>query len=359
MDTSRYLPFATDSDASYQRPGLRPQTPYHMVWLATNACNARCVHCSTNAAKRLPGELTTAEAISMFDQLAQMGVLDVAVSGGEPLVREDIFELLAYAIRLRIRVGVGSNGSPVTPTIVRQLKEVGVNRLQISIDGLEETHDRARRWPGLYQKSVRAIELGLAAGLHVHVCFTAHRMNHADLGKVIDCCAEWGVQRFNLSRFVPTGRGTSVLDLAPQEWRAVVGVYEAKRAEYGHRMQFTTHLAQLVLTEPELNCLDAFIGCQAGVGQGCIGPQGQVTPCVMLPIVVGRLRDMPLSEIWNTSPVIRALRERSNVKGQCQTCLHRAKCGGCRAVAYAYTGDYLAADPRCWNSPEAQERSLV
>jgi MoaA/NifB/PqqE/SkfB family radical SAM enzyme len=199
-----------------------------MVWLATNACNARCVHCSTAAAKRLPGELTTAEAMGMFEKLTSLGVFDVAVSGGEPLARGDIFEILEYAAGLRIRLGLGSNGSPVTPHVVRRLKDVGLDRLQISIDGLEGTHDQARRWPGLFRKSVQAIHMALTEGLRVHVCFTAHRLNYQELGQVIDQCAQWGVRRFNMSRFVPTGPGAKSLDLTPGEWKHLVSL------DFGH-----------------------------------------------------------------------------------------------------------------------------
>lgn len=327
---------------------FRPRLPYHIVWLATNACNARCVHCSSDAAKRLPHELTTVEAKSMFDDLARLGVFDVAISGGEPLTRRDIFEVIAHAAALGIRLGLGSNGSTVTPHVARRLKSLGLDRLQISIDGLEETHDRARRWQGLFQQSMRAIKIGQNEGLRVHVCFTAHRMNYRELGKVIDLCFTWGVQRFNMSRLVPTGRGDVSLDLTPGEWQEIVDAFETKRAEYSGRMEFTTHLAQLILTDPALDCQSGFIGCQAGLGQGCIGPEGDVAPCVMMPVVVGNIREKSLKEIRDNSPLIRALQDRSNLKGWCQTCGLREKCGGCRGVAYSYTGDPFAADPRCW-----------
>ena len=329
-------------------PAFRPQVPIHMVWLATAACNARCVHCSTAASKRRPGELTTTEAFHLFDQMAAMGVFDVAVSGGEPLTRRDIYDVLAHATGLGIRLGLGSNGSPVTPRVVHRLRAVGLHRLQISIDGLEATHDQARRWPGLFHKSAHAIALGLDAGLRVHVCFTAHRLNVHELDAVIDQCLAWGVHRFNLSRVVPTGRGGPELDLTPLEWRDVVTAFEAKRRAYADQIEFSTHLAQQILVNPELACLPGFAGCQAGRGQGFIGAEGEVMPCVLLPVVIGNVRERPLAEIWEASPVIRSLQDRTQLSGWCGTCSVRETCGGCRGVAYAYTGNYLAADPRCW-----------
>jgi len=346
---------STDPDpatrpASMHTPFL-PRLPYHVVWLATNACNARCVHCSSDAAKRLPGELTTEEARRMFADLARLGIFDVAVSGGEPLTRPDIFEVMEFARSQGIRIGLGSNGSTITPKVVERLKRLGLDRLQISIDGLPETHDRARRWPGLFARSRRAIKLGVEGGLRVHVCFTAHRMNHTELPELIDQAVEWGIRRFNMSRLVPTGRGDAALDLTPAEWERLVAVFEEKRREYRDRIDFSTHLAQLVLAAPELTCDSGFIGCQAGIGQGCIDSLGNVSPCVMLPVPLGNIREQSFDDLWENSPVTQSLRERSSLRGACGSCDLRDRCGGCRGVAYAYTGDYLATDPRCWRWP--------
>ena len=289
----------------------------------------------------------------MLTELASLGVFDMAFSGGEALVRGDIFALVAHATEHRIRVGLGSNGSTVNRRVVAQLRSAGLHRLQISIDGLEPTHDLARRWRGLFAKAERAIQIGLDGGLRVHVCFTAHRLNHTELAAVIDWCGEWGVHAFNLSRFIPTGRGTRALDLTTREWRDVTALFEAKRRELSNRMQFSTHLAQLVLADPELNCVPGFVGCQAAAGQACIGPEGEVSPCVMLPLIVGNIRERSFAEIWTKSPELIALRDRSRLEGRCNTCRLRAKCGGCRAVAYAYTGNPLASDPRCWRDEAA------
>ena len=329
-------------------PVYQPQTPFHMVWLATNACNARCVHCSSDALRCRPAELTTEEARKMLSDLREMGVLDLVVSGGEPLLRKDLFELIAYATQIGLRVGLGSNGSTITESVAQRLRAVGLDRLQISIDGTEKIHDLARRWRGLFSRSVRAIEIGIRNGLHLHVCFTVHRLNRGELRRVVELCRQLGVRRFNCSRFVPTGRGDSELDLSVDEWRGVAEEVEQLRREHAGHLEFSTHLAQLVLLDPAAACLPGFAGCQAGAGQGCIGPEGEVMPCVLLPIVAGNLKERPLREIWENSPVLRELRDRSLLKGYCHDCDVRDKCGGCRAVAFAYTGDCLAADPRCW-----------
>jgi AdoMet-dependent heme synthase len=334
--------------ASPHLPIFRPAAPYHMVWLATNACNARCVHCSSDSLKCHPEELTTDEARHMLEEMREFGVVDLAISGGEPLVRADIISIVDFAATLGLRVGLGSNGSTITEDTAQRLVDAGLHRLQVSIDGLSATHDRARRWIGLFDRAMRAIEIARAAGLRVHVCFTAHRMNHLELASIVDACVSWGIQRFNLSRLVPTGRGSPELDLTPLEWRDVVLQLESLRQKYADRMEFSTHLAQLALLNTESVCAPAFVGCQAGLGQGCIGTQGEVMPCVMLPVVAGNIRQKPLREIWERSDLLVALRDRTRLGGYCHDCELRERCGGCRGVAYAYTGDPLAADPRCW-----------
>jgi len=290
----------------------------------------------------------------MLTELRELGVFDLAVSGGEPLLRGDLFELLEYATQIGLRVGLGSNGSTITDVVAQRLRALGLDRLQISIDGTQDIHDLARRWRGLFARSVRAIEIGIRAGLNVHVCFTVHRLNRQEIPRVVDLCRLLGVRRFNCSRFVPTGRGDTHLDLPTEEWRKVAEEIERLRQENTAQLEFSTHLAQMVLLDPEAACKPGFVGCQAAVGQGCIGPEGEITPCVLLPIVAGNLRDRSLREIWEHSPVLRELRERSHLKGPCHSCNLRERCGGCRAVAFAYTGDHLATDPRCWRGSHHQ-----
>jgi radical SAM protein with 4Fe4S-binding SPASM domain len=319
-----------------------------MVWLSTNACNARCLHCSSASAKRTADELTTAEICRLLRELAEFGVLDLAVSGGEPLVRSDIFTVLECAVQSGLSVGVGSNGSTVTPERTRRLRDLGLSRIQFSLDGPKECHDRIRVWPGLYDKVLTAIELSSAIGLRVHVCCTICRLNVHALEELAAIVADRGVLRLNLSRFVPTGRGSQALDLTPSEWKEVIHRCAALRARYAGRMDVVGHLAQEVLVRPELVDTACFAGCQAGSGQGCISANGTVYPCVLLPVPVGNVRTTPFSQIWENSEVLQELRARTSLEGKCGTCRVRAHCGGCRAVAYAKTGDWRAADPRCW-----------
>lgn len=335
------------------RPGLSlpvlvAETPLHMVWLTTNACNARCQHCSSNSAKRSRDELSTTEVLQMLDEFAEVGVVDLGISGGEPLLRKDLFVVIRHARSLGMTVGVGSNGTTVTESVARRLEQSEVNRFQLSLDGLEPSHDRLRCWPGMFQRVLRSVNLVLERGIRTHVCCTITRLNHTELESFTALMAGLGVHRINFSRYVPTGRLAGQLDLAMAEWRRVIELCVRLRDEYRGRLEIVTHLAQQVLVDPEVADMRSFVGCQAGRAQGCVTANGTVIPCVLLPIPLGNVRSAPFGEIWRNAGVVRELQARSGLKGACGCCPHRSRCGGCRAVAYARTGDYLATDERCW-----------
>jgi AdoMet-dependent heme synthase len=337
--------------------GYRPTAPFHMVWLATDGCNARCLHCSSGSTRRSPEELTTAEAKDLMTQFAGIGVVDLAVSGGEPLLRRDLFDVIGYARDLGMSVGIGSNGGRLTGRQAAQLADSGINRFQVSLDGPKAAHDRLRRWPGLFERVLDTIDTVAALGIRVHVCCTITRLNVDELEEFVSFLATRPIRRINFSRYVPTGRGTALLDLDDSRWRDVLQRCTALRDAYFGRLEITTHLAQQILVDPCVGHMPGFIGCQAAVGQGCVTATGDVLPCVLLPIPMGNIRRRPFVEIWRDSPVAANLRNRAELRGACGTCALRERCGGCRAVAYARTGDYLATDPRCWLPTEPTPRT--
>jgi AdoMet-dependent heme synthase len=330
----------------------RPARPIHMVWLATNACTARCLHCSSNSAKRSADELTTAEAIDMVDQLADSGVVDLGISGGEPLLRHDLFAVISRAKARGMSVGVATNGAKLPGALANRLASLELNRLQVSLDGPPAEHDKLRRWPGLYERAVASIRTARRAGLRVHVCCTITSLNVDVLASFVESLTLLDVQRLNFSRYVPTGRGTDALDLSNSRWRNVIEQCAALKNQYRGQLEVVTHLAQQILVDAEVTDMPAFIGCQAGRGQGCISSNGTVLPCVLLPLPLGNLRQASFREIWENSPAIRLLQDRNRLKDNCGGCGIRERCGGCRAVAFAHTGDFLASDPRCWLSAD-------
>ena len=186
------------------------------------------------------------------------------------------------------------------------------------------------------------------AGLRVHVCCTITSLNVDVLDSFVESLTYLNVQRLNFSRYVPTGRGTDGLDLPDGRWRSVVEQCAVLKTRYLGRLEIVTHLAQQILVDDEVADMPAFIGCQAGRGQGCISANGTVLPCVLLPIPLGNVRKSSFREIWESAPVVRLLQDREHLQDKCGDCGVRDRCGGCRAVAFARTGDFLASDPRCW-----------
>ncbi len=321
----------------------RPKYPLHVVIILDHRCNLTCTHCSSNAGPGHGGGFDTARARDLIDQLADVGVLDVALSGGEPLLRKDLESLIAHARARGLAVGTSTNGFALTHRRARHLAVAGLSRLQVSIDGPEDIHDRIRG-PGAFQAAARAVVQARDAGLRTHVCFTAMASNQAYLDETIDIAARLGARGFNLSQYIATGRGTAREDLSAAQARQVLETWIAARRRHP-AMHFTAHSAGLSDLGEEWR--DA--GCQAGISIACVTARGDVTPCVMMPLSLGRLDRRGFREIWENAPLLRKLRARA-VDGACRACVHRRGCGGCRAASLAATGDPLGGDPRCWRA---------
>lgn len=320
-----------------------PSFPLHFVFILGYKCNLACVHCSSNADSRGSLGYSTEEASNILKQMAKIGVVDVAFSGGEPLLRRDLEDLVRFASVNGLSTGTSTNGYAVTERRAHSLKAAGLGRLQVSLDGTQEAHERVRG-KGSFDRAVSAIRVSLNAGLRTHICFTAMRSNAHLLPEMINLALELGVDGFNLSQFVPTGRGAASEALAPLTAKRLLEVWLDARARYP-ALHLTAHSSGLAALSPETQPCRG--GCQAGISIGCITPDGDVTPCVMFPLSLGNLKDRPLAEIWANSPIVGTLKSRS-VKGGCASCAHRTACGGCRATAWALTGDMMAEDPSCW-----------
>lgn len=322
-----------------------PAYPLHVVLIVTNRCNLRCTHCSSAAGEASREELTRAELERIIAELSDLGVVDLALSGGEPLMYPDLPDLISFARAAGMRVGTSTNGAPLTARRAERLRDAGLSRLQISIDGPAPVHDRIRG-RGSFARAVTAVERSLAAGLRTHLCFTAMRSNHAYLGDVIELARSMGVDGFNLSQFVPVGRGCLEEDLRPSESLELMRRWASERRK-SPQIAFYAHLSGLAAVDLEAASAPGFIGCQAGIHIACVTALGDVLPCVMFPLALGNVRKQSFREIWEGSPVVADLRARVLGDG-CGSCSHRLRCGGCRAAAYIHTGDYRADDPRCW-----------
>jgi radical SAM protein with 4Fe4S-binding SPASM domain len=329
-----------------------PASPLHVVVVLSDACNLRCVHCSTAAGPRQRNGFSHDEAVRLLDDLARFGVIDVSLSGGEPLMREDLAELVRHGTSVGMRVGTSTNGTLLSARRAAELRDAGLSRLQVSLDGREATHDRIRG-RGSFAAAVRAIRTSVEAELFTRVCFTAMRENHRDFPAVVAVAAEHGARGVNLSQFVGVGRGRAESQLGPQEARGLVAAWLSARALYPG-VNFCAHLATLALADASVRNIPGFIGCHAGIYIACVCADGSVTPCVMMATVIGNVRDRPFSAIWSSSGLVRRLRDRQ-LEGRCGPCPLRWSCGGCRAAAFASGGDPLSSDPTCWiDAPMAE-----
>jgi radical SAM protein with 4Fe4S-binding SPASM domain len=332
------------------------QAPLYGAWEVTHHCNAHCVHCYSDSGPRASraGELATAEALALIDQLADAGVLILAFSGGEPLLRKDWPALVERAVAHGLGVNIGTNGSSVTPAIARRIRALGVKSVTVSIDSHDPaTHERFRGLPGLFDRAVRAVRLLVAEGVRVVVGFTPTRLNWQDGPGVIALAARLGAAAVNLSEYVPAGRGKLDLALTPDELRRVLGDWIELRERYKNKLQVIWHDCRVGMLVPEGEKRD-YVGCGAGRLVARILPDGTVTPCVFLPTPIGTFRERTFRDMWAHSELLLRFRERQgHVSGNCGSCEHLGVCGGCRAVAYAYSeGDPFAGDPHCWVKPE-------
>jgi radical SAM protein with 4Fe4S-binding SPASM domain len=355
------------------RKPLSIYAPFLVVWDFTHKCNLGCRHCYSNSGIPSKNELTTKESLMVVDQLADFGVTALAFSGGEPLTRDDFFEVAAHAIKRGLYVSVATNGTLLSKENVKRLKKIGVNYVEVSIDGSSsESHDSFRGVPGAFAKAVDGLKTCVEEDLCACIATTATKSNLGEIPEILDLAAEIGAERFTYFNFIPTGRGKGIRkeDLSPEEREKLMG-YLLERILKGNKVTILTTAPQLARValqcqsgkgeiamsmahmqtakvSKRAGALADFIGgCGAGRLYCSISPQGDVHPCVFLPLNVGSLKTQKFGDIWLNSQLFNMLRNRANLTGACGKCYYKYICGGCRARAFAYNNDILSSDPGC------------
>ena len=347
--------------------------PFLVVWDFTHNCNLNCKHCYSNSGATRETELTTKEAMEVVDQLADAGVIALAFSGGEPLSRKDFFEVARHAANRGLYVSVATNGTLLTKENVQKLKEAKINYVEVSIDGATaETHDSFRGVPSAFDKAVAGLKRCVEADLCVCIATTATKSNIDEMPEILDLAEEIGAARFTYFNFIPTGRGKEHYDqdLSPEE-REKLMLYLLDRMSKGYKVTILTtapqlarvalqcqgpgdmatmsmaHMQTVKVSKKAVPLADFIGGCGAGRLYCSLSPQGDVHPCVFLPINVGNLKKEKFGEVWLNSKLFNALRNRDNLKGACGKCDYKYICGGCRARANAYKKDIMASDVGC------------
>lgn len=348
-------------------PAAAPAAIPHVVaWNLTERCNLACAHCYIAAGPwhRSDGELSTAEVRRIAEEILALNPSPLFVlSGGEPLLRDDLEEIAAHASSAGATVVVGTNGTRLTAERIASLQGAGVTGVAVSIDSLRERyHDRFRHGGGALADTLAAVERMRAAKLDFVVQTTVTAGNRGEVREIAEWAAEAGAVCFNLYFLVETGRGEGMRGLPPADNEALLGDLVDLQRELRGRMMVRSKCQPQIMRliherDPESPLAHYATRCPCGVQYCRITPDGKVTPCPYLPEVAGDLRRQGFAEVWRESDLFLRLRG-GDLGGKCGRCEYRAVCGGCRARAFAGSGDPLAADESCAYEP-AGDRPLV
>lgn len=328
-----------------------------LAWELTRRCNLRCRQCRASACgEPLPGEFTTEESIELLEEIANFSKPAIIFTGGEPLLRADLDVLVRRACSLGLRALVATNGTLLDIARARELKDAGVVRVSISLDGnTPELHDSFRGEQGAFEGALRGIEALRSASLPFQINTTITRRNAHILRDMIKLAESLGAKALHIFLLVPTGRGREIEDegITAREYERLL--LEFIRAEEKSPLELKATCAPHYFRIASVRGADlkGRRGCLGGIHFCFISYDGIVSPCGYLELDCGSVRKEKFPNIWKNSSVLRDLRDFDKYKGKCGRCGYVVLCGGCRARAYARTGDYLQEEPFCAYHPRS------
>ena len=342
--------------------------PLRMIaWELTRGCNLACVHCRASAERGpYPGELSTQECLGVMDEIASISKPVIILTGGEPLLRPDIFDLARYGTDKGFRMVMATNGTLMTEEMVQKMKVSGIQRISVSLDGpSSETHDAFRKVKGSFESSLKGIELAKKGGLDFQINTTITQMNLHLIADILKLAVDLGAVAHHIFLLVPTGRGKELQDqeISALDYEKTLNWFYEQRERVPLQLKATCAphyyriLRQRAKKEgkkitPKEYGLDAMTrGCLGGISFCFLSHVGQVQPCGYLELDCGNVRKQSFKDIWENSPVFLNLRDTDSYKGKCGICEYRKVCGGCRARAYESLGDYLGEEPYCIYEP--------
>lgn len=325
------------------------KAPFILAWELTSACNLDCMHCRASATREgKPGELSTEEGRRLLEELSKAGTRMVILSGGEALMRPDVFELAGLGTSLGMRMTLATNGSLVNPETASRIREAGIVRVSVSLDGVTAgMHDNFRGREGAFELALEGIHNLIAAGLPVQVNTTVAAANVEQMDDFPAFLESLGVMAWHVFFLVPTGRGRDMEPAAVREYRSMLeGFY---RVYQGARIECKATCApQFYRMLAERGDPVRTRGCLAGTGFGFVSSTGIIQPCGFLQIPCGDIREKGFCAAWEGSETLHLLRDDSKLRGRCGACEYKEVCGGCRARAYETLGDLSEEDPICW-----------
>jgi radical SAM protein len=344
------------------------ERPFLAIWEVTQACDLSCVHCRASAQpNRHPMELSTEEGKRLIDQIAALEVPVFVLTGGDPIKRPDLFELIAHARKVGVRVSLTPSATPLlTRDVVFRLKDAGLARMAVSMDGAcAETHDAFRGMSGSFARTLDAVRWANEAGLPVQINTTFSRRNIGEIDQIVELMEQLKITLWSVFFLVPTGRGKLNDLLNADEFEQVFArlhalqktvSFDIKTTEAQH---YRRYLLQQRAEERRAGAVDlspeklpdtigrAPRGLNDGKGFVFISHTGEVFPSGFLPMTAGNIRLQPLAEIYRESPLFKRLRDAANLEGKCGACEFKNICGGSRARAYALTGNPFGEEPCC------------
>lgn len=355
------------ADSKMMEHGQIRHQPRLVAWEVTRNCNLNCVHCRA-AASRGPyeGEPDTAKCFQILDQIEEVGKPIIILTGGEPLLRQDVFELARHGTEKGLRMVMATNGTLITKEIAERMKSSGIQRVSVSLDGADaEQHDRFRKVAGAFDGALKGIEILKNEGIEFQINTTITRHNVEQAEAMLRLTVRLGAAAHHIFLLVPTGRAKDMTDqeIDAQEYEKLLHWFYDMRREVPIHLKATCapHYYRVLRQEAHKRGekvdyatygLDAVTrGCLGGTSFCFISHVGIVQPCGYLELDCGDLKNATFRDVWEDSAIFRKLRDFSAYKGKCGRCEYLRFCGGCRARAYESTGDFLQEEPLCTYQP--------
>ncbi|MCF8721037.1 radical SAM/SPASM domain-containing protein [Nitrospina gracilis] len=343
-------------------PNNSPYRAYSISWNITKRCNLNCEHCYLDADFRggfRVDELTTQQCFNVIDQIAEVNPnAFLILTGGEPLLRPDIYDITRYAADRKFMVVLGTNGTIITRENAKKIKESGAHGVGISIDSMDAVkHDQFRGVSKAWEKSMEAFDILNDVGVDFLIQMSVSDMNYKEIPDVIAYAEKIGAVAFNLYFLVCTGRGQGNTDISNAAYEEALKILYQEQMKYKGRLMINSKCAPQYKRVVYENDPDSVYqrtyagGCPAGTHYSRISPEGDLTPCPFIAESVGNLKTDTFQNLWYNAPLMNQLRDRKGLDGKCGSCEFSAMCSGCRARAFAETGNYMAEDPSCDYEP--------
>ena len=356
---------------SKHKPGKSPSNMLRLVaWEVTRRCNLSCKHCRAVAEDHpYENELDTEASFKLLDQIREVGQPIIILTGGEPLLRDDIFDIASYGTKIGLRMVMAPNGTLITKENAKKMKESGIKRISVSLDGsTPESHDNFRGLKNAYVNSLKGIAIAKQAGIEFQINTVITKTNLDEIPKILSLAEKLGAVAHHIFLLVPTGRGKYIVDseINAKEYEETLNWFydQQKKTKLQLKATCAPHYYRILRQRAKedgekitfkTHGLDAVTrGCLAGTGFCFVSHTGRVQTCGFLDVKCGDITQQSFKHVWENSEVFNKLRNFKNLEDKCGICEYKSVCGGCRARAYEATGNYLAPEPLCSYQPGKQ-----